>query len=146
MKLTFLVPPCYDNKQPAERSAGCTRIVYPMINIYELTAAAALRARGVADIIIDPGFGFSKTLEQNYRLLASLSDMARLFGLPLLVGVSRKSMLTKALEIGPEDALNATTVVNTIALMQGASILRVHDARPAAEAVRLVELTFNPSN
>ena len=113
----------------------------------ELSATVtALRERGVADIIIDPGFGFSKTLEQNYRLLASLSDMARLFGLPLLVGAPRKSMLTKALEIGPEDALNATTVVNTIALMQGASILRVHDARPAAEAVRLVELTFNPSN
>lgn len=112
----------------------------------ELSATVtALRERGVADIIIDPGFGFSKTLGQNYQLLASLGDMARIFRLPLLVGVSRKSMLTKALGIAPEEALNATTAVNTMALMQGASILRVHDTRPAAEAVRLVELTLNPS-
>lgn len=100
-----------------------------------------LRLKGVADVIIDPGFGFAKTAEQNFSLLKNLSALSSELSAPILVGMSRKSMLTKTLDIEPEDALNATTVVNTIALMQGASILRVHDVRPAAEAVKLFSLT-----
>ncbi len=89
---------------------------------------------GVNDVIVDPGFGFSKTLEQNYRLLHDL----KLFGLlhrPILVGVSRKSMITRLLGIGADDALNGTTVINTLALDRGASILRVHDVAAARQAV-----------
>ena len=106
--------------------------------MYLAGKVAALRERGVADIIIDPGFGFGKTLEHNYELLAHLSALHEL-GCPLLVGMSRKSMVYRLLEQTPEEALNGTTVVNTMALLQGANILRVHDVRAAVEAVRICE-------
>jgi dihydropteroate synthase len=96
-----------------------------------------LRQRGVNDVIIDPGFGFGKTLEQNYTMLDLLEEFSMLDA-PLLVGVSRKSMITKTLGVTPEEALNGTSVLNTIALMKGAHILRVHDVKPAVEAVKLV--------
>lgn len=94
---------------------------------------------GINDIIIDPGFGFAKTLEQNYELLRNIEALHQL-GHPILVGVSRKSMIYKALGITPADALNGTTVLNTIALQAGAAILRVHDVKAAQEAVRLTTL------
>lgn len=97
-----------------------------------------LRDRGVKDIILDPGFGFGKTLEHNYELLAHLDDF-RVFELPLLVGVSRKSMIYRLLDITPQEALNGTTVLNTLCLLKGADILRVHDVREAVEAVKMVE-------
>ena len=97
-----------------------------------------LRDLGVKDIIIDPGFGFGKTLEHNYELMNHLEEFA-LFELPLLVGVSRKSMIYKHLGITPEEALNGTTTLNTIALLKGASILRVHDVRQAMESVKIVQ-------
>lgn len=93
---------------------------------------------GVNDVILDPGFGFSKTLTQNYELMQHLGDF-RIFGLPLLVGVSRKSMIYKLLETTPEESLNGTTVLHTYALLQGADILRVHDVRAAKEAIRIVQ-------
>ena len=93
---------------------------------------------GVNDVILDPGFGFSKTLAQNYELMRHLDDF-RIFGLPLLVGVSRKSMIYKLLETTPEESLNGTTVLHTYALLQGADILRVHDVRAAKEAIRIVQ-------
>ena len=93
---------------------------------------------GVKDIIIDPGFGFGKTLEHNYELMNHLDEF-QLFELPLLVGISRKSMIYKLLGTTPEEALNGTTVLNTLALMKGANILRVHDVKAAKEAVTLVE-------
>ncbi len=96
-----------------------------------------LRSLGVNDIIIDPGFGFGKTVEHNYKLLSGLS-LFKMFELPILAGVSRKSMINKVLNCKPEDALNGTTVLNTIALMKGASILRVHDVKEAMEVVKLV--------
>ena len=95
-----------------------------------------LRAMGQKDIILDPGFGFGKTLEENYDVLNNLERM-QMTGLPVLVGVSRKSMIYKRLDIDPTQALNGTTVLNTIALAKGASILRVHDVREAVEAVKL---------
>jgi dihydropteroate synthase len=98
-----------------------------------------LELMGVKDIIVDPGFGFSKTLEQNYELLSKMS-MLKMFGKPILVGVSRKSMIYKLLETTPAEALNGTTVVDTLALTQGAHILRVHDVRPAVEAVKIYEM------
>ena len=97
-----------------------------------------LRELGAADIILDPGFGFGKTLEHNYQLLAAMDEL-RLFGLPLLVGVSRKSMIYRLLDITPQEALNGTTVIDTICLLKGADILRVHDVRQAVETVKIVE-------
>lgn len=100
-----------------------------------------LRSLGVSDVIIDPGFGFSKTLQQNFDLMRHLDSFATVFNEPLLVGISRKSMITKTLDCTPEEALNGTTVLNTIALSRGASILRVHDVREAVETVKLYNLT-----
>ena len=97
-----------------------------------------LRELGLKDIILDPGFGFGKTLEHNYELMAHLEEFS-IFELPLLVGVSRKSMIYKLLGGTPQDSLNGTTVLDTVALMKGAHILRVHDVREAVEAVRITE-------
>lgn len=96
----------------------------------------SLRQRGVSDVIIDPGFGFAKTTAQNFALMKDLSEFHEL-GCPLLVGISRKGMIYNTLKITAEEALNGTTVLNTISLQQGASILRVHDVKPAVEAVKL---------
>ncbi len=98
-----------------------------------------LRQRGARDIIIDPGFGFGKTLEHNYTLLRQLEDF-RIFDLPLLVGISRKSMITRPLDITADEALNGTTALNAFALMMGANILRVHDVKAATEVVKLYSL------
>lgn len=111
--------------------------------IYELSERInRLTLAGVNDIIIDPGFGFAKTLEQNYELLRNLELLHEL-GYPLLVGISRKSMIYKALDTTPQDALNGTTVLNTMALQAGAAILRVHDVKAAHEAIKLTQLTNN---
>jgi dihydropteroate synthase len=101
---------------------------------------AKLRLLGVKDIILDPGFGFAKNRDHSYELLNHLEDL-KIFGLSMLVGFSRKSMIHGFLDISPDDALNGTTVLNTIALQKGASILRVHDVTPAIECVKLVERT-----
>ena len=97
---------------------------------------ATARSLGVNDILIDPGFGFAKTTAQNLKLL-NAADKLQILDLPVLIGVSRKSMITKTLEIDTDSALNGTTVLNTIALQKGASILRVHDVKEAVEAVKL---------
>lgn len=104
------------------------------------TILGRLEALGVSDIIVDPGFGFAKTVEQNYELMRNLETMENLLGLPLLVGISRKSMLTRPLGIKPDEALNATTIMNVIALSKGASILRVHDVKEARQALVLTGL------
>ena len=95
---------------------------------------------GVKDIILDPGFGFGKTLNENYELLNHLQDFHE-FELPLLVGVSRKSMIYKLLNTTPQEALNGTSVLHTIALLKGANILRVHDVQQAVETVQLYTKT-----
>jgi dihydropteroate synthase len=97
-----------------------------------------LRSLGVKDIILDPGFGFGKTLEENYQLLSEL-DSLQVMGLPLLVGVSRKSMIYRLLGGSPADALNGTTALHTIALQKGASILRAHDVKAAVEVCRIIK-------
>ena len=97
-----------------------------------------LRDLGVKDIIIDPGFGFGKTLEHNYELMNHLEEFS-LFELPLLVGVSRKSMIYKLLGTTPEEALNGTTALHTIALLKGTNILRVHDVKEAVESIKIVQ-------
>lgn len=106
--------------------------------LYFAQKVQQLRDMGMKDIILDPGFGFGKTVEHNYELLAHLEEF-RVFELPLLVGVSRKSMIYRLLGNTPQDALNGTTVLDTICLLKGADILRVHDVREAVETVKIVE-------
>lgn len=98
---------------------------------------AAARAFGIVDLIVDPGFGFAKTTEQNHELLKHL-ELFNMMGLPLLVGLSRKSMVYKPLGLTSKDALNGTSILNTVALQKGASILRVHDVKEAIECVKLI--------
>ena len=100
---------------------------------------ALLRKMGCNDIIIDPGFGFAKNLEQNYWLLSHLDEF-KILNLPLLAGLSRKSMIYKKLNVDPKNALNGTTILNTVALQKGADILRVHDVK---EAVEIITLLYN---
>ncbi len=99
---------------------------------------ALAKSLGIVDLIVDPGFGFAKTLEQNYELLNNL-ELFKMIETPVLVGVSRKSMIYKKLETTANEALNGTTVLNTVALQKGASILRVHDVKEAMETIKLVE-------
>lgn len=122
------------------------RVAYILMSVkpdlYSMMKAFAaevqqLRDLGMKDVILDPGFGFGKTLEQNYRIMDGMDRLHEL-GLPLLVGISRKSMISRVLQTDASDALNGTTVLNTIALLKGASILRVHDVRECVEAVRIV--------
>ena len=114
------------------------------ISMFFTDRVKKLNKAGVKDVIIDPGFGFGKTLEHNYELLNRL-DSFKVFQLPVMVGVSRKSMIHKLLGQKPEDALNGTSVVNTLALMGGADLLRVHDVREAVEAVRIMEMVRSTS-
>ncbi len=102
-------------------------------------AVRELRQRGVCDIIVDPGFGFAKDVEQNYRLMASLDEICRI-GLPVLVGISRKSMIWRPLGITPAEALPGTVALNSYALLHGASILRVHDVAAAVQARSVIQL------
>lgn len=122
------------------------RVAYILMSVkpdlYSMMKAFAaevqqLRDLGMKDVILDPGFGFGKTLEQNYRIMDGMERLHEL-GLPLLVGISRKSMISRVLQTDASGALNGTTVLNTIALLKGASILRVHDVRDCVEAVRIV--------
>lgn len=112
------------------------------IMLYFAAKVRELHLLGVSDVILDPGFGFSKTVSQNYQLMGHLKEF-EVFGLPLLVGISRKSMIYKFLGGTPAESLNGTTVLNTYALLNGADILRVHDVKAAVEAVKLVSKTVN---
>jgi dihydropteroate synthase len=104
---------------------------------YFIPKVEYLKLNGVADIILDLGFGFGKNLEHNYELLNKM-DRFKIFELPILVGVSRKKMIQNVLNVNAENALNGTTVANTIALMKGAKILRVHDVKEAVDAVKII--------
>ena len=116
--------------------------------LYFASKVQQLRDLGQKDIILDPGYGFGKTLEENYILL-NQQEMLTIFELPLLVGVSRKSMIYRLLDCTPDEALNGTTVLNTIALTKGTNILRVHDVKAAVEVVSIIQKlqtapTLNP--
>ncbi|HNE28045.1 MAG TPA: dihydropteroate synthase [Saprospiraceae bacterium] len=104
-----------------------------------LEKTAVLRTLGIRDIVLDPGFGFGKNLEHNYLLLNNLSTFSAVTGLPVLAGLSRKSMICKVLKVNPEHALNGTTALHMVALQQGARILRAHDVREAREVIQLWE-------
>ncbi|KAA1243568.1 dihydropteroate synthase [Aquimarina sp. RZ0] len=109
------------------------------IQLYFSKKIADARKNGIYDLIIDPGFGFSKNVQQNYELLKEL-EMLKLHDLPILTGISRKSMIYKILDINPAESLNGTTVLNTIALLNGSSILRVHDVKEAMECISLMNI------
>jgi dihydropteroate synthase len=102
-----------------------------------------LRRMGVNDVIIDPGFGFSKTVDQNYELMRYLRELSTIADCPVLVGISRKSMIYKFLGVSAEESLNGTAVLNSFALLNGADILRVHDVRAAVEAVKIIDKLMN---
>lgn len=104
-----------------------------------------LNLMGVNDIILDPGFGFGKTLDDNYRIMSHLEEFA-VFKMPLLVGISRKSMIYRLLDSSPEESLNGTSVLNTIALLKGADIIRVHDVKAAVETVAIVKKLKQQTN
>ncbi len=104
---------------------------------YFIKKVEMLRSMGIYDIILDPGFGFGKTVEHNYALLRNLHAFKTVLGLPILAGISRKSMICKPLGVNPKDALNGTTALHVVALQQGANILRVHDVKEATEVVKL---------
>ena len=112
------------------------------VMLYFAGKVRKLHEMNVNDIILDPGFGFGKTLAHNFELLAHLNEFD-IFQLPLLVGLSRKSMVYKELGVTPQDALNGTTVLHTIALNKGANILRVHDVKEAVEAIKLWQAVKN---
>ena len=132
-------------KQKIELQIEKTRKITHINNPLELTNFSNLNANAnPKNIIIDPGFGFGKTLEHNYKLLRHFRSFEKM-GYPVLAGVSRKSMINKVLKTNPQKALNGTTVLNTIALLNGANILRVHDVKEAMEAINLVEF-YNHSN
>ena len=116
----------------------------PSMLLYYSERVDALLQLGQKDIILDPGFGFGKSLDENYELMSQL-DVLQTFDLPLLVGVSRKSMIYKLLGNQPEDALNGTTVLHTLALQKGANILRVHDVGAAIEVIKILRKCSSPS-
>jgi dihydropteroate synthase len=124
------------NPQTMQSLAHYSNITKEMLYYFSEKVAQA-RSFGINDLIIDPGFGFAKTVEQNFEVMNNL-ELFQMVELPLLVGVSRKSMIYKTLETSAEQALNGTSVLNTIALQKGANILRVHDVKEAIECIKLV--------
>lgn len=136
LKVPYIMMHMKGNPQTMQDNPIYTDITNEVYTYFE-DKIKKLQEKGVEDIIIDPGFGFAKTVEHNYELLRKMETLTS-FSLPILVGFSRKSMITKVLENNANDALNGTTVLNTIALTKGASILRVHDVKEALECVTLV--------
>lgn len=138
LQVPFIMMHLRGTPQTMQKMTDYDDIVKEML-LYFSERIQAARRFGINDLIVDPGFGFAKTLEQNYEVLRKL-DLFQMLELPLLAGVSRKSMIYKVLGNSAEEALNGTSVINTIALTKGAKILRVHDVKEAVEAVRLFNL------
>ncbi len=141
LKVPYIMMHMQGNPQNMQKNPHYQHPVKEII-LYFAEKIEKLRAAGVKDLIIDPGFGFGKTLEHNYEILNKLEEFS-IFQLPILVGVSRKSMIYKLLGGGPENALNGTTAVHAIALMKGANLLRVHDVKAAVETVRIFNALQN---
>ncbi len=138
LQVPYIIMHMQGTPETMQNNPSYSDIVHDII-LYFSNKTAQLRALGVNDIIVDVGFGFGKTLEQNYKLLKELALFKNL-DVPILTGISRKSMLYKLLETTPDNVLNATTVANTIALMNGSNIIRVHDVKEANEAIKIVQL------
>lgn len=136
LKVPYIMMHMRGNPQTMQTLTNYEDIVKEMIFYFSERIQKA-RSFGISDIVIDPGFGFAKTLEQNYEVLHKM-ELFSMLELPLLAGISRKSMIYKVLENSPQEALNGTSVLNTIALQKGAKILRVHDVKEAVECIKLV--------
>jgi len=136
LKVPYIMMHMRGNPQTMQSLTQYDDIVKEMIFYFSERIQKA-RSFGISDIVIDPGFGFAKTLEQNYEVLHKM-ELFSMLELPLLAGISRKSMIYKVLESSPQEALNGTSVLNTIALQKGANILRVHDVKEAVECIKLV--------
>ncbi len=141
LKVPYIMMHMKGNPKTMQQLAQYENIVKEMLFYFSEKVAKA-RSYGISDLIIDPGFGFAKTLEQNYEVLQK-SELLQMLQLPVLIGISRKSMIYKSLDISSKESLNGTTVLNTIALTKGAKILRVHDVKEAVECVKLFQLTIN---
>ena len=136
LKVPYIMMHMRGNPQTMQSLTNYEDIVKEMIFYFSERIQKA-RSYGISDIVIDPGFGFAKTLEQNYEVLHKM-ELFSMLELPILAGISRKSMIYKVLEKTPQEALNGTSVLNTIALQKGAKILRVHDVKEAVECIKLV--------
>jgi dihydropteroate synthase len=139
-KVPFLAMHMKGNPQTMKQHAHYQDLLHEVVTYFH-EKISRLHTAGIKDVLIDPGFGFAKTIEQNFELLNHL-DHLLILGKPLLVGLSRKSMIWRTLDTTAEHALNGTTALHSIALMKGASILRVHDVKEAVEVIRLVGM-FN---
>ena len=139
LQVPYIIMHMIGNPQNMQNNTSYKDLIQEII-YYFSQKIFELRKLGVNDLIIDPGFGFSKTLDQNYDLLSKLDCLA-FMDLPILTGMSRKSMLYNLLHIKPEEALNATSVVNAIALQKGSSIIRVHDVKEALQTINIVAKT-----
>jgi dihydropteroate synthase len=135
LKVPYIVMHMRGNPQTMKNLTVYENLMREIIDYFH-AKISTLTALGISDIIIDPGFGFAKTIEQNFHLL-KLLDHFKILDKPMLVGLSRKSMIWKTLEGTPEDALNGTTALNVVALLAGANIIRVHDIKEAVEVVKL---------
>ena len=136
LKVSYVMMHMKGNPQTMQSLANYENVTKEML-LYFSEKVALARSLGISDLLIDPGFGFAKTKQQNFEVLNNLK-LFQMLELPILVGVSRKSMIYKTLETSADNALNGTTVLNTIALQKGANILRVHDVKEAMETIKLV--------
>jgi dihydropteroate synthase len=141
LKVPYIIMHMQGTPQNMQENPTYNNVVTEVISYFD-KKIALLKAKGVEQIIIDPGFGFSKTLAHNYQLLNAL-DQFNQFELPVLIGTSRKSMIYKLLDTEPQEALNGTSITNTMALQKGASILRVHDVKEAMECIKITTFAKN---
>ena len=135
LNVPYILMHMQGNPQNMQNNPQYNNVIQELINYFS-EKVEKLKLLGVNDLIIDPGFGFGKTVDHNYQILKYLDDF-KIFELPILVGLSRKSMINKILDISSEEALNGTAVLNTLALINGANILRVHDVKEAKETIKL---------
>jgi dihydropteroate synthase len=139
-KVSYIMMHMRGTPQTMQSHTNYENIVKEMLFYFSEKVSKA-RSLGINDLIIDPGFGFAKTLEQNYEVLQNL-ELFQMLDLPILAGISRKSMVYKPIGVTANEALNGTTVLNTIALSKGANILRVHDVKEALECAKLFERSY----
>jgi dihydropteroate synthase len=138
LKVPYILMHMKGTPQTMQQEPEYNNVVMEVSYFFEQRIALC-REKGIRQVLIDPGFGFGKTADHNFALLSHL-DALKSMGYPIVAGLSRKSMITRVLKINPENAKNGTTVLNTIALIKGADILRVHDVKEAMEAIRLVQM------
>ncbi len=141
LNVPYILMHMQGNPQSMQNNPQYNNVIQELLNYFS-EKVEKLKLLGINDLIIDPGFGFGKTVDHNYQILKYLDDF-KIFELPILVGLSRKSMINKILDISSEEALNGTTVLNTLALINGANILRVHDVKEAKESIKLTNTFLN---